>query len=440
MKKYCIKILCCISVLISYSCQDYLDEKPQKSLVVPATVDDVRALLDSYSFLNANSLISFILADDWVTTSQNWETLNPWEQNAYLWKKSVFEPNERSGDYQSLHGRVFYGNVSLDILEKIDDTSDSGNSVLIGEALALRARAMFELAQLFLPSPNSALANETRIPVNLKSDINATLEMLNVYEVLELAKADLEAAFTRLPDQAQYKTRADKSVAKSFLARIYLYEGEWQEAYNSAAYVVQQKGELMDYSTLDSASSYPFSLFNTETLFYSMTSSFPVTASAATFILPELYSMYGESDLRKSLFFTLDQSGLPLFKGSYTGDFNLFTGISMAEAYLVAAESAIRLSEVDNGLAHLNALGVKRYSDFEEWSELEEEKALELVLEERRKELVFRGLRWYDMKRLNELGLGLEASREINGIVYSLSSADQYTLELPPYEIELGNR
>ena len=440
MKKYIARLVYGVLLLSMASCQDYLEEKPLKDILVPSTLEDVRALLDNYPRLNFNSLATFLMSDDWEITSQKWNALNPWEQNAYLWQKDVFEPNQRSVDYNAIHMKIFYSHICMDILDKQENHSNPEFSYLKGEALALRGRALFELAELFLPSPKSGLKDQIKIPVNLESDINATLVRLGISEVMDMIKHDLEMAFILLPEKQIYKIRPDKAAVKAYLARMYLYEENWEEAYSAAAYVVEHSEELLDYNELDASLAYPFTLFNKETVFYSITSSYSVTASPETFINAELYQLYGENDRRKDLFFRLDNGGNPLYKGSLTGNLELFTGISLPEIYLTAAEGAIRAGNVEEGVAYLNQLGSNRYVDFVEWENLSAEEALELVLLERRKEQVFRGTRWLDMKRLWYLRPGPEVEREINGEVYTLASEEQYIWEVPPYEIELEGR
>lgn len=440
MKTYITRFLYGVFLLSLVSCQDYLEEKPLKDILVPSTPEDVRALLDNYPRLNFNSLATFLISDDWEISSQKWNTMNPWEQNAYLWQKDIFEPTQRSVDYNAIHMKIFYSHICMDILDKQENHSSPEFSYLKGEALALRGTALFELAELFLPGPKSDLKDQIKIPVNLESDINATLVRLGVSEVLGMVKQDLEMAFTLLPEKQLYKIRPDKATVKAYLARVYLYEENWEEASSVAAYVVEHSEELLDYKALDASLAYPFTLFNKETVFYSVTSSYSVTASPESFINPELYQLYGENDRRKDLFFKLDNEGNPLYKGSLTGNLELFTGISLPEMYLTAAESSIREGNVEDGLAYLNQLGAYRYVDFVEWENLTAEEALEVVLLERRKEQVFRGTRWLDMKRFWYLRPGLKVEREINDELYSLASEEQYIWQVPPYEIELEGR
>lgn len=432
-------ILSLMILFVTISCDGFLEEKPEKSILVPSTTKDIRALLDYYTTLNANALISFVLADDWVTTSGNWETLSPWQQNAYLWQEEVFNPDERSTDYVLLHKKIFYANVSMAALKDMPAEGEAGE--LVGEALFLRAMAMYQLGQLFLPHPAVTASGDIRIPVKFTADMDDPGKWLDISELLDIVEKDLEVAYGLLPENAAHPNRPEKITAKALLSSVYLYRGSYGQALEAANEVLESNQNLMDYGKLDSGDPYPFRLFNEETLYYGVTSSFAVTASSATYINPGLFSLYGDNDLRKNLFFTLDAKGMPLFKGSYLGDYNLFSGVSLSEVQLNGAESAFRLGDTQKGASLLKALATMRYSDLDLWLEEQGGLDLESVMNERRKELVFRGTRWADMKRLAAKGeLTLPLEREIGGTSYLLQDMRQFTLALPDLELDLEEK
>lgn len=58
--------------------------------------------------------------------------------------------------------------------------------------------------------------------------------------------------------------------------------------------------------------------------------------------------------------------------------------------------------------------------------------ALNIILKERRKELLIRGLRWSDLKRYNRGGANITLTRTVNGQTYTLSPNDlRYAVAIP---------
>ncbi|MDP3198930.1 MAG: RagB/SusD family nutrient uptake outer membrane protein [Algoriphagus sp.] len=423
----------------SVSCEGFLEEKPVKSILVPSTVEDIRAILDNYTTLNSNSLASFILSDDWVTSSANWEALNPWEQNAYLWHKEIFQPQERSVDYNRLHRKIFFANNCLDILEGLENQS-THVAQLKGEALFVRSLAMIQLGQLFLPHFESSEAEIIKIPIRFSAVVTGPSQLMGINGLFQRAEQDLLEARNLLPEKAAFPNRPDKRSAAALLSNVYLYWGKYDLALTMSLEVLDAGIGLMDYKKLNPLSPYPFKLFNEETLYYGVTSSFSVTASSATWINPDLIKRYSTNDLRRSLYFNKDAAGNFLYKGSYLGDFNLFSGIGISEVLLNGAESAFRLGRATEGQSILIKLIKNRYGDVNQWIEENKSPDLNTVLEERRKELVFRGSRWSDMKRLAAIGeLKLPLIRKIRGSDFFLERMDQFSLKLPEIELALNN-
>jgi hypothetical protein len=146
-----------------------------------------------------------------------------------------------------------------------------------------------------------------------------------------------------------------------------------------------------------------------------------------------LLKSYAENDLRKQAYFG-KRNDTDAFIGSYTGVPLWFTGLAVDELYLIKAESACRLHQLPISLEALNQLLISRYDLTFETIEIADQKLLlERILEERRKELFFRGLRWSDLKRLNrEPEFAKVLKRKVNGEEYELPpNSNLYVLPIP---------
>jgi len=154
-----------------------------------------------------------------------------------------------------------------------------------------------------------------------------------------------------------------------------------------------------------------------------------------------LYAAYSSNDLRKQGYYAGNSDGYTYFKGSYAAsDYDLFTGIATDELFLIRSECYIRAGLIQKGLNDLNTLLAKRYisGSFVPLAIQSQSDALDTVLMERKKELVMRGLRWMDLKRLNKEGKNIVLERIINRQSFTLQpNANYYALPLPEDIIQL---
>ena len=127
-------------------------------------------------------------------------------------------------------------------------------------------------------------------------------------------------------------------------------------------------------------------------------------------------------------------SGQPIFKNNGTGKGFAFSGLSIGEMYLIRAECAARLGNLQKSIADINELMGKRYKTgtFSHYAVTTYEDVMTTILRERRKELVFRGLRWPDLKRLNKEEAGIVLTRYIDGrTIQLLPKSNRYILPVP---------
>ena len=154
-----------------------------------------------------------------------------------------------------------------------------------------------------------------------------------------------------------------------------------------------------------------------------------------------LYSMYEEGDLRKLIYFGENADGSQFFKGSFLGANGNTNTPTPSELYLIVAECHARQGNLEESEKALNELLITRWSSdsFSPVSFNNKDDALKKVLDERRKELVMRGLRWADIKRLNRDGANIELKRIVKGEEFVLRANDlRYAIALPESVIELG--
>src|SRR5436190_5656677 len=85
------KTLFILSCLCWFGCKKFLDEKPDKSLVVPSSLTDLQAMLDNHSLMNASSSFALeIGSDDYYLKLADWQARNITERNSYIWAAESF--------------------------------------------------------------------------------------------------------------------------------------------------------------------------------------------------------------------------------------------------------------------------------------------------------------------------------------------------------------
>lgn len=417
---------------------DFLDAKPQKSLLVPSTIKDMEALLNnSGSVMNVAGYLTLVADGDFRIDDNNLAFLENVLRLNYRWSD---ETTNWVGDWDYAYKQTFYANVVLQTIDKMEEkTIEPKVKELKGRALFYRAWGLHLVAQQFADVyQKETAAAKPGIPYPLSPDVNQVIKRVSLQKTYEYIFSDLQEALELLPDKAQFITQPSKVGTYALLARLYLIIGEYEKAMIAAENVLAITPELLDYNQISpvSARSFPVPSVspNPEVLYYANGNS-SFTGSTSTFLDSSLYNLYETGDQRKKLYFTPSLN----YKGSYTGTTTPFVGLANDEVYLVKAECEARMDKTDNALKTINYFLSKRYS-LPRHSEItgdNPEELLNFILLERRRELVGRGTTWMDLRRLNKQP-GFERSlvRVIGGKTYTLNpDSKRYTMKIPLDEI-----
>lgn len=449
--KTLLKLCCMLMLLAACKKSSYLNARPDQSLVIPETLTDIQALLDNDLVMNGIGVGGVVPAlgevgtNDYTVNDDDLYTFfNPLESNACTWQQQVFN-GEHINDWNLPYKAVFYANIALDQLANIERTNDNATlwDNVKGSALFYRAFMFYQLAQVFAaPYDSSTAANTWGIPLQLHADINEQVQRSSLQQTCDQIIADLETAIPLLPATPLYATRPSQASCYALLAKLYLTTGDYINAGRYATEVLQLQNTLLDYNTLDASSSFPVPQMNEETIFMAVLVWHDIIFTYTAGVDTGLYNSYASNDLRKQMFFTEGApNGAMFFRGSYiNGD--MFGGMATDEMYLVKAETEARAGNTTAAIQELNMLLQQRYATgtFIPLQTTDANEALELVLAERRKELLMRGIRWTDLRRLNREGrFTTDLSRNVKGIMYSLPANDpRYTYPIPDEVIQFN--
>ncbi|MBZ4190565.1 RagB/SusD family nutrient uptake outer membrane protein [Niabella beijingensis] len=435
-----------------YGCKKYLSEKSNQSLVIPSTLTDLQSLLDNYLQVNQKDPVAGqISCDDFYLLDNDYNTLGENERNIYTWAKDNLFADGIDNDWARCYTQVGRANQ---VLSQIDNISYSTNEIpdwenTRGQALFLRGRAfLFAISLWGQAFDTKTAATDLGIPLRLDPEFNTRSVRSSVAQSYDQVVSDLKESIRYLPVNAVHPIRPCKAAAMALLARTYLWMRNYDSCLNYADACLQLRSELKDYNELDVNATYPFSAIrytNPEDLANFIMYGPPASLSISKAKIDSmLYKSYDDNDLRKKIYFranTGTNAGSFGFKGSYFGNSVPYDGVALDEVYLMRAECYVRTGNLNGALEDLNNLMSKRWrrNTFIPFTTSIAKDALIIILKERRKELVFRGLRWMDIKRLNKENADISLVRQVNNSAFTLLPNDKrFALPIPKDVISLS--
>jgi tetratricopeptide (TPR) repeat protein len=445
MKNLTIYLLFLLTLTFGSGCKKFLDEKPNKKLVVPNRMEDLQALMNSPNIAYFDPGMGEVMTTDYYLTDDDYNSLyQEFTKRAYIWEKDyVFDAGVNSNDWIRTYNLIYAANTVTEGLGNIDrnmaNAADWDN--IMGQAAFMRGKGFFGALQLWAPAYDKSSSNTDQgIPLRLKTDFNVPSVRASVEESYAQVISDLELAAAKLPVNSGHVKRPSKAAAYGMLSRVYMMMRDYSKAHLYADSCLALKNELLDFNALDSTLAFPVPLFNKE-IVYDCTASwfYPLSMSMAK-IAPDLYGSYDNNDLRKIIYFQDNGNGTFAFRGGYESSDDIWSGIAVDEILLNRAECYAREGNSEKSLQDLNTLLVKRWKNgsFVPYQASSVTNVLDLVLKERRKELLMRTIRWMDVKRLNKEGAGINFSRTVAGQTYQLPANDlRFALPIPEDVISL---
>lgn len=452
MKKELIKyskfVVLCIMVM---ACKKtFLDKKSSSNISVPSSIEDLNLLLINKSDIAKSPAIGELSSDDYYMTTEAWSSqFRPYFSNCYVWAKDIWEGGTGISDWNVPYTQVLYANVVIGRLAAIERTAANAKDYddLRARALFLRSWSFFDLAQIFAPPYDGQTAKtDLGIPLRLTADIGAKTVRASVSDTYSRIIADLleSRRLIKLDSSPINGYLPSKASVYGLLARVYLSMREYKIAGNYADSALMIKGNLIDFNTLSTTSKIPLTTDHAESVYQN----FFVPANPLIYVVTSqgysidstLYASYTDNDLRRAIFFSPSGKYINKKRG-YSGGTIISNGIATDELYLTRSECAARTGDTERAIADLNFLLVNRWrtGTFVPLSGLQGKALLDKILLERRKELVFRGLRWNDLRRLNKEGYNIILKRNISDKVFILEPNDiRYTLPIPPDVIALS--
>jgi starch-binding outer membrane protein, SusD/RagB family len=332
--------------------------------------------------------------------------------------------------WASIYNAINVANNVIVKVPEMTDMTDAEKNAALGELYFLRALDHFNLVNYF-----GAIPLKTKPTVGV-SDLDAG--RTPVSEVYQQIIADLTFAEANLNTSSSLKIRATRFAATALLARIALYEGNYDLAWQKADDVINNGGYVIldNYADIFASDASQESIFEVDYTEVDRNRvaeyNFPKSLNGRREVAPAqgLIDSYEAGDARKDVSIAYD--GNNAYANKYNdlskGADNLIV-LRLAEMYLIRAEAEAHKASPDlqairddinviRTRAQLNPTAVNNVTDL-----------LSLIEVERRSEFAFEGQRWFDLVRT---GRATE-------VLPTVTNADKTLFPVPSSELQTNN-
>ena len=437
MKRFIYNTAVALGVLVgATSCDGFLDRIPTDSVVsesAMATLADAKVVANGLY----TDLKYYTMYGSYIPYMGDMRGDNLYPTNASGTGRTIYtleyEPVQSTyfGMWQNYYTTIMRANTLIANIETIPVMSTSDQAIkddILGQALAIRALCHWDVARLYgypyMKDNGASLGAVVLTEVVAPSE--SKLPRNTVAETYAQVEADLALALTKL-SKSKNDGHFNYWAAKMLQAKVALYKGDWQTAFNAASEVVESSpyrmvpnGEYLAYwgKQCDDESVLEFLVTNTGDIdsdggFYTMYHNmwFDDKAAGADIIPSKAWKdLFADTpnDVRAQMIAYDDpetgaiKSGeywLKKFIGNkdlgYTFRRNNPRVFRITDAYLMAAEAALELAGKQSVAdEYLNAV-VKRADPTAETVVA----TLERIQIERQKEFIGEGHRFFDVLR-----------------------------------------
>lgn len=433
IKKIYIAFMFAGSMLMS-SCDNFLDVQPVGK-VIPNSLEEYRALLTTaYSISFTDRSVCDMRTGDIMVRNDEYDQNN--YSDIERWLDTNLKPSTTEFKWADYYSNIFYANSIISKKEEITEGSKEDIDQLVGEAYLMRGYLHFILVNLYgEPYTKAGAVDSKAVPLKLNIDLEDIPSRNTVGELYASILSDIQDArklLNREEWESIYKYRFSTLSVDAFESRVYLYMGEWQNAYDAAERILKKKSALENYNSTDFKLPNQFQSVEMITAYESIYNSSALNASQVT---PTFYQLFdATNDLRIGKYFgSANTNGnYPIKKTDGKSEYKCT--FRTGELYLNSAEAAARLNKLPEARTRLLELMEKRYTP-EGYAQkktvvegMSQTLLITEILAERARELAFEGHRWFDLRRTTRPRI----EKVFDGTTLVLEQDDpRYTLRIP---------
>lgn len=412
-----IALIVLLSVLAFSGCKKYTDLTPRGSLVVE-TAQDYYELVSFPNRAYIMTNFQYLVDDMWLKES-NFIGITPNINTVHF---SFNENVDRVSLIQSsnFYDRAYvYINRWNTIISLVDASKGDDNvkALAKAEAKVLRAFDHFLLVNVYAKAYNAATAaTDGGICIMDKYDLEAQPVKSSVAEVYNFIQKDIDEALPYLQAQPLDPYHPSLAFAWALKAKVHLFKKEIAQAKQACEKSLGYNNQIFDlvnYTTVQGGPNVVpvVAPNNPEVLSYMYIQGYNETNFGYTWLIsPELRELFGTNDARFNMFFnTTSASFIDIGSNAayYNVPFSKFfyptVGLKTTEVYLMQAECLAREGDLSGAMAVVNKLREKRIlsGDIILPVPATRKETMDIIINERRKELFLGFNRFMDLKRLN---------------------------------------
>jgi len=402
------------------SCSDELEQLPfdaiATDIALESPTDFENALKGIYSgmrrsgYYGATSgdpsiyFIPDVLSDDVIINNNGRRS----REDFYDWRYD--EDDSSEAFWLSAYKVVQRANF---ILENTSKLSEPIKSAVEGEALAARGIAHFDLAKFYADSPANTNGGALGIPYVTSTDAALKPSRNTLDDTYTNIMNDLTSAATLMDGLVQDVGRIDVNVVNAYMTRVNLFMGNDAGVISAANGVSGSVASMAEFPNVWKDASNEGVLFKivvTEpddvTLGVAWLQESPMGIRSEYNVDKALYDLYQDNDVRKAAYFETsafdgtNYNHIIKYRGRLVGNANEVDAkvLRYEEVLLSKAEAQYNTGDAGGALASLDELRSQRYMGFTSPGESGQALADAIALE-RRLELAFEGVRFFDLKR-----------------------------------------
>ncbi|MBS0031831.1 RagB/SusD family nutrient uptake outer membrane protein [Chitinophaga sp. 22321] len=428
------------------SCRKYVEDVPVQGQRVLVYTEDYRALMNASGDRQevAFGLAPLMSSDDVDLSAaeiQNNFKTNNIQTAIYTWRKPFYTDLGQDNDWNAMYAAMYTYNVVIDGVMDSKGGDQLLKQTILSEALMHRAFTYFSLVNLYGKQYDAATAEtDLGVPLMLKAALFVNLKRASVKQVYEQVMKDIRAAIPILPVKQDINFRPNKPSAYALLSKVYLNMRDFPNAAAFADSTLALSNTLYNYNIAFNGGNFIFpSQFEDKQI---LLRKVPRVTFSAPQLSQAILDLLGTKDLRYQLFVKQGGSFYPAFTGQgfwsrekYSGPPDKpAVGLSVNETWLIKAECLARAGKKDEAVDMLNTLRKLRFlpADYTDLSAATAADALQLVVNERRREFFGSGLRWFDQRRLNkDAQFAKTVTRVFDGNTYTLApNSNNYVFPL----------